>query len=415
VKPVVVGITGMGVLSPYGAGCGALIDGLLGGSAAGRAKRLQGWPDPQTGLTIAGIDDRDVAAVLGDERRRGLNPETSVLLAAARMAIADAGLEHVRGAGTGIAVSTRHAGLQDYAELFWAGVGGQAGAVSPARGPQTGFNAPAAQLSIRLGARGPNMTMSNGSVGGLDALSYAVDALRAGSAEVMLVGGIELAPRVAGGLLARQATTATTRPRPYDRGRSGPLLGEAGIVVVLESRAHARRRGSGIRVEVGAVTSAFAPRNDLLGASRRTLVGALDACSTDRGEVAAIFSGANGSVGGDATDAHALHELFGDRVAVCAIKGATGDGAGAGALTQVVVATLGMERQTIPPTVGFRSPDPALPALGVSTSARELARGPIVVHTWEEPCCAASALLHDCAPTRRHTRMSAQTRPTGAA
>jgi 3-oxoacyl-[acyl-carrier-protein] synthase II len=401
-RSMAVAITGLGVISPYGAGSSPLMNGLLQGSMAPRLRRSRNWPSPGVGPTIASIDERTLATVLGDERRRGLNAETITLLAAARLAIADAGLEHVQGDGTGVVVSTRHAGLQDYAELFLAGTSKEIGAVNPARGPQTGLNAPAAHLSIRLSARGPNMTMSNGAVGGLDALSYAVDTLRASRAETMLVGGVDVLPRVAGALLAEQAIPAGVPcARPFDRRRCGSMLGEAGVTVILENRDHAKRRGARIRAEVSAVASAFSPRDDLAEASRRSLTNALDACSTDRRTVVAGFAGANGSVAGDAAEAQALHELLGDRVSICAIKGAVADSAGAGALTQVAVAALSLEHQMVPPTIGFRLRDPDLPTLMLSTSPQALASGPIVVHTWDEACCAASAVLHSHRPAAR--------------
>jgi 3-oxoacyl-[acyl-carrier-protein] synthase II len=402
---MVVGITGVGVISPYGIGSSPLMDGLLAGSAAPRLRRLKTWPDSQSGPIVASLDERDAAVVLGGERRRDLNAETSTLLAAARMAIADARLEHAEGERTGIVVSTRHAGLQDYAELFRAGMSKRAGAVSPARGPRTGLNAPAAHLSIRLGARGPNMTISNGAVGGLDALSYAVDALRGGRAETMLVGGVELPPAVGGALLAERTVTGEIPwARPFDRARRGPMLGEAGVMIVLESDAHARRRGARVRMQVSAVASAFSPQDDLVDASRRSLTQALDSSSTHHRTVAAIFAGANGSVQGDAAEARALYELFGDRVPICAIKGATADCAAAGALAQVVVAALAWEHREVPPTVGFRSRDRDLPALRILTSPHALASGPVVVHAWDEACCAASAVLHGCGQTPQRPR-----------
>jgi 3-oxoacyl-[acyl-carrier-protein] synthase II len=390
-----IAITGLGGISPYGAGSFTLIDGLLSGSLARRSRPMRAWPKAGQGPLVLSVDEQAYADVLDNESSRGLNAEAAILLASARLAIADAGLELGDGDSTGVVVSTRHAGLQDYAELFWAGMSDEVGAVSPARGPLTGLNAPAALLSIRLGARGPNMTLSNGTTGGLDALSYAVDALRSGRSKTMLVGGVEVIPRVGGTALGEgePRSLGGCWGRPFDRHRCGPVAGEAGVTMVLERDDDARRRGARVRARVSAVASAFSPRNDLTAASRRSIAQALEACHTDQRTVVGVFAGANGSVAGDAAEALVLYELFGDGVPICAIKGVMADSAGASALTQIGAATLALERQVVPPTARLQVRDRSLPSLSISASPQQLQRGPVVVHAWDEGGCAASAIL----------------------
>jgi len=134
-----------------------------------------------------------VLELLRGERLRALNLETRLLLAAARLALRDAAVGDgaIARERLGVAVATCRAGEADYADLLLAALDPDRPPVSPARGPQTGINAPAAVVSIRLGARGPNATLSNGAVGGLDALRYAADALAAGRAAAMVVGAVE--------------------------------------------------------------------------------------------------------------------------------------------------------------------------------------------------------------------------------
>lgn len=401
---MVVAITGLGIISPYGSGPSPLMEGLLRGLPARSGRRLVKLPGSTADFAITSVDDRDVTAALGTQPRRGLNPEIAILLAAACLAMADAGLEHEQGDATGVAVSTRHAGLQDYAELFQAGISHEVGAINPARGPLTGLNAPAAYLSIRLRARGPNMTMSNGAVGGLDALAYGVEALHDGHARRMLVGGVEAHPPVAGEQLAtRDHATTVIRGLPFDRRRRGPALGEAGVVVVLEEASQALRRGARVRAQVSVATNAFSPSDDLVEASRRSLTQALDAGSTDHNAVAAAFAGANGSIAGDAAEAHALYQLFGGRVPICAIKGAVAEAGGAGGLTQVAIAALCLERRILPPTIGFQLRDPQLPALRILTSPQALGPGPVLVHSWDEACCSASVVMRDYRPALGRT------------
>jgi 3-oxoacyl-(acyl-carrier-protein) synthase len=399
-------ITGLGVLSPYGVGADALMRGVASGTLAPLLCVAEGWPwsvpEPIACLKVA---EKDIEDVLEGERHRFLNLESSLLLAVARLALADA--EHPQDAmeRTGIVVSTRHAGLQDYAELFWTAQGKDAVAerlkrkatrpeVSPARGPQTGLNAPAAHLSIRLGARGPNLTLTNGAAGGIDALAYAAGALEAGRATTMLVGGVEVIPRVTHALRPPGSNGQwQVSPRPFDRYRAGPLLGEAGVIAVLEQDASAQRRGVRARARMGAATSAFAPDGNLENASQRSLTSALNRCSLGPQQVGAVFAGANGSIAGDAAESRALHAVFGDRTPVCAVKGATADSMGAAALVQLAVALTSMQQCLIPATAGFLSRGADIAPIRILAAPEALPPAPIVIHAWDAASCASSAVL----------------------
>jgi 3-oxoacyl-[acyl-carrier-protein] synthase II len=410
-------VTGLGVLSPYGIGT----DALARGSACGSLEQLlcptSGWPSSAgKPLRCARVRDSDIAAVLEEEPRRFLNRESLLLLAAARLALADAQHPPEQIAHTGIVVSTRHAGLQDYADLFWTALGQHAAQpvgrprVSPARGPQTGLNAPAANLSIRLGAKGPNLTLTNGAAGGIDALAYATGALESGRATTMLVGGVEVIPQVTHNLSQREGyRTTCPLPRPFDRDRGGAMLGEAGVVAVLEHDKHAQRRGARAHAHVRATATAFAPDHDLERASRRSLTSALTACSLAPQQVGAVFAAANGSIAGDAAESRALHAIFGEHTPICAVKGATADSMGAAALVQLVVAITSMQQQTIPATAGFHSPGQDIAAIRILAQPEPLPPGPVAIHAWDTMSCSATAVIDSA-----HKRASPPPTPDGA-
>jgi 3-oxoacyl-[acyl-carrier-protein] synthase II len=194
-------------------------------------------------VTAAQLEQPAVAALLAGERLRAVALEGRLALAAARLALRDAGL--APGAGLdpdalGVVVATRYAGLQEYVELYRAGTEGERPRVNPARGPQTGLNAPAAELSIRLPAAGPNATLCNGARGALDALRYAADQLAARRADAMLVCEVDAAPAVLG----------------------GEPGGGAAAVVVLEAAGAARARGAVPRALLGTIASGSATAAD---------------------------------------------------------------------------------------------------------------------------------------------------------
>ncbi|HEX7289558.1 MAG TPA: beta-ketoacyl synthase N-terminal-like domain-containing protein [Conexibacter sp.] len=240
-------------------------------------------------LTAAELERPDVAELLAGERLRSVSVESRLLLAAARMALRDARARADAPAtdpdGLGVVVATRHAGLQDYVELYREGTDAERPRVRPAKGPQAGLTAPAAEVSIRLPAAGPNATLCNGAVGGLDALRYASDRLAAGDADAMLVCELELAPAA----LRRDADAAPEQQRA--------------AVLVLE-RDEALRAP---RTHVLAVATAFSPDDDadeaLARASAEALaeagVGAADPLPVSRlGAVARLVAAAAGGAHG---------------------------------------------------------------------------------------------------------------------
>jgi len=195
---------------------------------------------------------------------RTVSLESRLLLAAARLALRDArngsDAAPLHADELGVVVATRHAGLQEYVELYRSGTEGDRPRVRPGKGPQTGLTAPAAEISIRLPAAGPNATVSNGAVGGLDALRYAADRLAAGDAGAMLVCEVDLAPPV-------------VQAPPLADGEDAQA--QRAVVVVLERMDGAHAHGTAARALLGAVATAFSPTGDAAEAQGRAVREAL--------------------------------------------------------------------------------------------------------------------------------------------
>jgi 3-oxoacyl-[acyl-carrier-protein] synthase II len=393
-----VAITGLGLLSAVGIGREAFLAGLLRGPASFPLRRFheRGVPHPSS-LHAALLDDFDPASVLGRKGLRTLSRESKLLLSAATLACQDAGLDPRAWdrRDVGVVTATSFAGLEDYTQLFVDGLLTGPDSVNPAQGPQTGFNAPASQLSIRVGAEGPNVTIASGNAGAVDALLTAAGFIEDGRATTMLVGAVETLPAVAARVLADgQPSPPPDRPRPFDRERRGPVYGEAAAVFAVEDPAQATRRGAPFRCLARGGATAYEPGDGgLMEAARRALTGALGVVAAAPQDVVAVFAGANGSVAGDAAEARSLHAVFGERVPVCAVKGATGECLAAGGALQVAASLLPLERDVIPPTWGFGMPDPALPPLRVVTKEVVAAKGPVLVHGWDGGCYAACLVL----------------------
>jgi 3-oxoacyl-[acyl-carrier-protein] synthase II len=344
------------------------------------------------------VADDELAGLVGGRGLWALGRETLLLLAAGGLACRDAGLEV--GAAPdelGIFLGTVLGGLDDYCQLYRKALARGFDRVSPMQGPQTGYNAPASQVAIRLHAEGPNVTLSSGAASATDALAYAARWLEGPWSGAILAGGVDALSASAFGLLA---TDETDRPRPFDAARRGPVWGEAGALCVLESPEHAASRGARARaVLAGAGAAAGLPgAEDLAGACERALRGALAEAGLSPGEIGFAVASASGAVAADAAEAAALSAVLGGRVPVCAVKGETGECLGAAGAVQVAAAVAALERGELPATAGFGRADPALPPLAVTVEPAPIDARHGVVLSVDAVGSTASALVVSAAP-----------------
>ncbi len=219
-------------------------------------------------------------------------------------------------------------------------------------------------VAARVGATGPVGTSSSACAAAAQAIGEGLWALRRGDADVALVGGHDsmLHPL---GLLSFVVLGALSpdRCRPFDRARDGFLIGEAGVVLVLERADHARARGAKILARLlGAGTSvdaynATAPHPDGAGAER-----AMRAAVADAGLVAAdvgyVNAHATGTPVGDVAEARAIQRVFGDGVPVSSVKGALGHTVAAAGAVEAAACVAGLRGGFLPGTHGLQDPDP---------------------------------------------------------
>lgn len=367
-------VTGLGAVSAFGLGA----DELWRGIRAGRTCFSETVPQMEDlpalpPIVASAIRSFPAREVLG-KGLRGVCRESQLLLAATLFARQDAGLVGDDAARDceGVFAGTRWAGLDDYLHFHLERAIWGPEKVSPTRGPNTGFNAPASHVSIRFDLQGPNLTFASRTSASLDAIAHAADWIRRGRARLVHAGGIEsLSYPRARHLLAAQRPLAST-PRPFDARRAGAVPGEGAVIVVLEDAEHARARGARILAEVDRWAMAFEPDQPARAAAR--VLGAA-APQTD-----AIFCSASGDRSLDGWEAAAIASGHAG-VPVCAVKGAAGEWEGAGGALQVLAATRALAEGCVPPTAGFEDRDPALPAIDVASTARERRLASVAVLT----------------------------------
>lgn len=364
-------VTGVGAVGSFGCGSGALADALRASrSSLSEVDRSAGYHLPQSARTAALITGADLAAWVPPALGRRMSPPSKLAVAAARMAVAEAGGNGGEAGLTEVVLATAF-GPASFTERLLRSI--------LAEGPETASpflftecvaNAPAAQVAIACQARGPNITVTQREAGPLLALGRAAADVAAGTVSRALAGAVDESPPLVHALLDRYR--ALSRPgadggeaaRPFDRRRSGFLMGEGAAVVVVENEAAARARGARILARVRAWGSGFDPSASRVSWGRgheplaRALRRTLDRSGLGPGDVDLIVSGASGAVAGDRLEAHTLRAVWGEAPlpAVLAPKSVTAE-YGGGQLAAAVLAAAGAE---FGPTAGFESFDPEL-------------------------------------------------------
>ena len=245
--------------------------------------------------------------------------------------------------------------------------------ISPFFIPSTIVNLAAGQVSIRIGAMGPNSATCTACSAGSHALGDSFRMIQRGETDVMIAGGTEAAitPMGMGGFSAMRALSKRNdapekASRPFDRNRDGFVMGEGAGILVLEEMEQAQERGAEILAEVvgygmsGDAHHITSPPQDGSGAVR-AMRKTLEDAQVSPGEVNYINAHGTSTPPNDRIETLAIKTVFGAharKLAVSATKSMTGHllGAAGGLEGGVVVQTL--KDQIIPPTINLETPDP---------------------------------------------------------
>jgi 3-oxoacyl-[acyl-carrier-protein] synthase II len=211
---------------------------------------------------------------------------------------------------------------------------------------------------------GPYHAVATACAAGNYALGAGLDALRQARASVALAGGVEPFSRLAQVGFSRSRARASGACRPFDRDRTGMLLGEGSAVFVLETLIGALNRGARPLAEVvtlGLSCDAYhatAPQPEGSGMVKAMRT-ALDSAGITPSDVDWVNAHGSGTRLSDAAEARALRALFGERLPpVSGSKGALGHALGAASAIEALVCVQGLLAQTVPPTPGHENPDP---------------------------------------------------------
>ncbi|MET7765628.1 beta-ketoacyl-[acyl-carrier-protein] synthase family protein [Streptomyces sp. NPDC005393] len=358
-------VTGLGVVSGIGIGAAEFLAGLRAGqSAAG----------PITAFDTEGFDhsmacevkDFDPARWIRNLELRSLGRASQFSVAAARMAVADAGFQEsaLRDAPCLVSVGTTDGESGDLDHLVEVEVDLGPELMEPA----VARRVPAGRLSAAIAqefglTRVEAVTLPTACAAGNYAVGYGFDAIRGGDVDVALCGGADALCRKTFTGFYRLGTIAPERCQPFDKDRKGILTGEGAGMLVLESLESALARGARIYAEVlgyGLNCDAdhpVAPDQDSVARCMRL---ALDNARVKAEEVDFISAHGTGTRANDITEARAIRQVFGDAAPprTVSIKSMIGHSMGAAGALASIACALALTEGFIPPTINHVETDP---------------------------------------------------------
>ena len=362
-------VTGLGAVSPFGAGVKAFWQGISGGVCVIR---------PITLIDTEGFRSRIAAEVpeaIGGSARR--SRADRLALAAAREALEDAGLGPAERRDAALVVGAVGGGMLEVEAWYWAHRRGDGANPAAARATLPASHADV--LAWRLGLDGPRETVVAACSSGAASLAMAAELIADGVVTTALAGGADALTRICFMGFNALKLLDPEPCRPFDRDRRGMSLGEGAGFVVLEDRETARARGATVYAELaghGMTTDGFHvtaphPAGDGMVRAMRA---ALAAARTEPDDVAYVNAHGTGTAQNDRIEAQALRAVFGEgRVLVSSTKSMIGHTMAAAGSLEALATVLALTHEIVPPTAHLGTPDPDVPFDCVPGIARETA------------------------------------------
>lgn len=381
-------ITGVGAVSPLGCGNESNWNALVSGkSGIGLITRFDASDMP---VKIAGeVADFNAEAYIDKKEIKKMDLFIQYALAAAHYAMEDSGLviNDENAERVGVLVGAGLGGLPSIERYHTLLNEGGPKKISPFFIPMLIINLAPGHISIRYGAKGPNLSSVSACATGTHSIGDAFHMIARGDADAMIAGGTEstVTPLGIGGFAAMKALSDSHNDspekasRPFDKGRDGFVLAEGAGVVIMEEYESAKKRGAKIYAEVvgyGLTGDAYhmtAPAAGGEGAARCMKM-ALKNAGVSPEQVTYINAHGTSTPFNDLNESLAIKSVFGDhagKLMVSSTKSMTGHLLGAAGGVEAVFTCLAMEKSVVPPTINYETPDPECDLDYVPNTARD--------------------------------------------
>src|SRR6267378_4608184 len=365
-------ITGIGAVTPLGNDAETSWQRLVAGeSGAGPITQFDAT-DYHVHFACE-VKDFDPSNWIERKQARRMDRFAQLILAAARQAEADSGVDvKADGDRIGASIATGIGGLKSFQDCYDTLKERGPDRVNPFAIPCIIPNMGAGWVSMELGTKGPLSSECTACAASNMAIGDGVDQIRLGRADVMLCGGTEAAINQVGiagfgamRALSRRNDDPKRASRPFDAGRDGFVMGEAGAVLVLEELEHAQARGAKIYAEVAGYGLSSDAKHitepDPTGPVRAFEM-ALNEAGVGKGQIDYINAHATSTPVGDASETKMLKLALGEENArktpVSGTKGATGHCLGAAGAIEATFTTLAVRDGKLPPTINYEVADP---------------------------------------------------------
>jgi len=373
-------VTGWGVVSSIGRTAASYWESLKDG-VCGIAEATLIPADQLNQKVVAEVKNFDPRAHFDDRQVAMLDRVAQFAVVAAREAVAHAGISF----GDGLSEKT--------ATIIGTGVGGQntqddnykrlygegAKRLHPLTIPKLMVNAPASQVSMHCGLRGPAFAVASACASGTHAIGLAFQQVRSGAVPCAVTGGADAC--ITFGTMKGWEAMRVTAPdtcRPFSRDRKGLVIGEGAAAVVLESLEHAQARGARILGEIiGFGMSSDA--GDLTSPDEGGMVRAIEDALADArlapSDVQYVNAHGTGTAANDEVETSALKRAFGrhsQQLVISSNKSMLGHALGAAGALELVATLMSMQEAIVPPTVNYLGPDPKCDLDCVPNAARPM-------------------------------------------
>jgi len=381
-------ITGLGAVTPLAIGVEPFWQGLIAGRSG--IAPLSAF-DASTYTTRFAGEVRDFDPLQFMERgdAKHMDRYCQFAVAAARMALDDSGLDiPPRSDRVGVLIGSGIGGTWTWENQNLVLRDKGPHRVSPYFIPMLIGDMASGQVSIMLGARGPNFAIVSACATSTHAIGEACEIIRRGDADAMIAGGSEapLTPLgVAGFCSMRALSTRNDDPqrasRPFDKHRDGFVMAEGAGAVVLETEQSARERGARVYCEIigyGMSADAYhvtAPAPSGEGGAR-AMASAIRKAGISPGDIDYVNAHGTSTPLNDQLETEALKQALGEAaytVAISSTKSMTGHLLGAAGAVEAIVCAMAITRGIIPPTINYECPDPECDLDYVPNAARQQA------------------------------------------
>ena len=380
-------VTGVGVVSPLGTGNAKNWDALTAGKSG--IEQITRFDASALPVTIAGeVRDFNPEEYIEKKEIKKMDLFIHYAIAAAQLAMDDSGLviDDANAERVGVLVGAGLGGLPAIERYHSLLLEGGYKKISPFFIPMLIINLAPGHISIRFGAKGPNVSSVSACATGTHSIGDAYHIIKRGDADAMIAGGTEstVTPLGIGGFAVMKAlSTRNDDPqgasRPFEKGRDGFVLGEGAGIVILEEYEAAKERGAKIYGEVvgyGLTGDAYhltAPAPDGEGAARCMKM-ALKGAGINPEDVDYINAHGTSTPMNDLYETMAIKTVFGDsakKLMVSSTKSMTGHLLGAAGGIEAAFTLMAMRNGVVPPTINYRDPDPECDLDYVPNTARD--------------------------------------------